>query len=103
MLLLLILESSSEELITGEITSLGMIQMCSSGCERASLCDLGRLLYIIERGPTIYTFVHHDYGVLTHMVGPPSWRVHLSPYVGFKNRHHVVSCPIKCARGGAPG
>jgi hypothetical protein len=44
MLPLLILVSSIEELITREITSLGVCWVCSSGCERASLCGLDRLL-----------------------------------------------------------
>jgi hypothetical protein len=36
-------EGSSEELITREITSLRVMQMCSFGVERASLCGLGCL------------------------------------------------------------
>jgi hypothetical protein len=41
---LLILENSSEELVMREITSLGMMGVCSSGLERVSLCSLRWLL-----------------------------------------------------------
>jgi hypothetical protein len=41
---LLVLEGSSEELVKGEFTSWGLLQVCSSSVKRASFHSLGHLL-----------------------------------------------------------
>jgi hypothetical protein len=95
---LLILEGSTEEHIMGEISSLGMLWVCSSGLERARW--LGPPFIDNWEGLAIYPSVHHECRVLTHMAGQTTCRVHPSPYVGLGNHHCVASCPLRFARGG---